>query len=35
MEYDEFDVEYRRVLDGAARLSTETPAAEIDRGRVS
>jgi hypothetical protein len=33
MEYDDFDVEYRRVLDGAAGLSAEALAAEIDRLR--
>ena len=34
MEYDEFDAEYRRVLDGAAGLSAEALAAEVDRLRA-
>lgn len=33
MDYERFDVEYRRVLDAAAKLSTAALAGEIDRLR--
>lgn len=33
MEYDDFDAEYRRILDVAARLSDEALTAEVERLR--